>query len=69
MESPFPPESKMVHIIEISCTQNCHEAWENSTKIGLFVALDEGILKKKVYQAILDQKLLALSQMSIYRVY
>ena len=39
MESPLPPESRMVHIIEIGCAQNCHKAWENWAKICLFVAL------------------------------
>ena len=46
MQSPLPPESRMVHIIEIGCAQNCHKAWKNWAKIGLFVALGEGILKK-----------------------
>ena len=46
MESPLPPESKMVHIIEIGCVQNCHKAWENWAKICLFAALSGGILKK-----------------------
>ena len=45
MESPLPPESKMVHIIEISCAQNCRKALENWAKISLFVALGGGILK------------------------
>ena len=65
MESHLPPEFKMVHIIEIGCAQNCHKAWENCAKIGIFGALGGGILKKS-YKAILDQKILALSQMSIY---
>ena len=46
MESPLPPKSKMVHIIEIGCAQNCRKALENWAKISLFVALGGGILKK-----------------------
>ena len=66
MESPLPPGSKMVHIIEIGCAQNGHKAWKNWAKIGLFGARGGGIFKKLKREAILDQKLLALSQMSIY---
>ena len=46
MESPLPPESRIVHIIEIGCLQNCDKALENWAKISLFVALGGGILKK-----------------------
>ena len=46
MESHLPPESKVVHIIEIGCVKNCHKAWKNMAKIGLFVAFSRGILKK-----------------------
>ena len=46
MESPLPPESRMVHIIEIGCAQNCHKALENWAKIGLFDALGGRIFKK-----------------------
>ena len=46
MESPLPPESRMVYIIEIGCSQNRRKAWENWDKIGLFGALGGGILKK-----------------------
>ena len=46
MESPLPPESKMMHIIGIGCAQNCHKACEKWAKIGLFGASGGGILKK-----------------------
>ena len=46
MESPLTPESKMVHIIEIGCAQNCQKAQKNWAKISLFGALGKGILKK-----------------------
>ena len=65
MKSPLPPESKIVHIIEIGCALSCHKALENWSKIDLFGAFSEGILKK-LKPSNLDQKLLALSKMSIY---
>ena len=46
MENPLPFESRMVHIIEIGCAQNCPKAWENWAQIGLFGAFGGGILKK-----------------------
>ena len=46
MESHLPPESRMVHIIEIDCEKKCHKALKNWAKIGLFGALGGGILKK-----------------------
>ena len=48
MESPLPPESRMVHIIEIGCAQNCHKARKIWAKIGLFGAPRGGILKKLI---------------------
>ena len=46
MEIPLPAEFRMVHIIEIGCAQNCCKAWKNWAKIGLFGAVEGGILKK-----------------------
>ena len=39
MESPLPPEYRIVHIIEIGCAHSWHKAWENWAKICLFGAL------------------------------
>ena len=48
LESHLLHESKLLHIIEIVCTQNYHKALENWSKIGLFGALGGRILTKLI---------------------